>query len=79
MTSELDGIMPKQRNSGVLAARLLIGLIVLDLRRGVLRCLPPDQALASVDMDHALAILGLRLHRPREPLPVDLVEVEPRD
>ncbi len=29
MTSELDGIMPKQRNSGVLAARLLIGLIVL--------------------------------------------------
>jgi len=29
MTSEPDGIMPDQRKPGVLAARLLIGLIVL--------------------------------------------------
>ena len=28
---------------------------------------------------YALVILGLRLHQPREPLPVDLVEVEPRE
>jgi len=28
---------------------------------------------------YALAILGLRLHRPREPLPVAVVDVEPRE
>ncbi len=28
---------------------------------------------------YALVILGLRLHSPREPLPVDLVDVEPRE
>src|SRR5271157_779354 len=50
MTSEPDGIMPDQRKPGVLAARLLIGLIV-----------------------------GLRLHSPREPLPVNVVDVEPRE
>jgi len=105
MTSKPDGIMPDQRKPGVLAARLLIGLIVLicaevfsgaSLQIGLWHlCLAllygvsyfklRPEGLPSVRVQlltlviYALVILCLRLHSPREPLPVNVVDVEPRE
>ena len=55
---------------------LLYGFMYFKLRP---EGLPSVHVQLLTFVFYALAILGLRLHRPREPLPVAVVDVEPRE